>query len=123
MPYADPEKEKECQRRYREKHLDKLLAYHREYHHAHKETISQKTKEYGRRNRKRLNAYRLEYRNANLTKCRQWENKSQRAQRENLGDTYVKQILTMDSPLVAADIPQPLVEAKRQHLKIKRMKK
>ncbi|MFZ4597806.1 MAG: hypothetical protein ACOYNN_04100 [Terrimicrobiaceae bacterium] len=45
----------------------------------------------------------------------------QRAERERLSDTYVKEQLARYSILRPSEIPQPLVELKREHLKLKRL--
>ena len=43
-----------------------------------------------------------------------------RRQRNKLNDAYVRRMLAQSVGLKAADIPQPLVEAQRELLKIKR---
>ena len=43
--------------------------------------------------------------------------------RENITDSYIKKLLTSRSNLRFEDIPQELVEAKRQYVKIKRITK
>ena len=40
--------------------------------------------------------------------------------RDRLSDGYIRSLITRGSALTAADVPQPLVEAKRAHLLLKR---
>ena len=51
----------------------------------------------------------------------QEKKKKERKMREQIeSDSYIKGLLTTGCKLKHADIPQPLVEAKREHMKIRR---
>jgi len=65
MPYKDPEKHRECQRKYREKNKEKAKEYYqknkerlqvinKEYYENNKEQIRKKQKEYGKEYNKKL---------------------------------------------------------------------
>jgi len=53
-------------------------------------------------------------------KRRLYDRKRKQNQRDELHTTYIKQLLTQGTVLNAADIPQELIEAKREHIKLGR---
>ena len=68
-------------------------------------------------NREKLNAYHREWRNGLDVNRRTTK---RRTEIEGLADSYIRQLLSNDGAIRHADIPQPLVEAQRELLKIKR---
>lgn len=68
-------------------------------------------------NRENLNSYSREWRNrldVNYRTARR------RVEIEGLADSYIRQLLSSDGAVCHADIPQSLVDAQRELLKIKR---
>lgn len=68
-------------------------------------------------NREQLNAYSREWRNrlgVNYRTARR------RVEIDGLADTYIRELLSSDGAVCHANIPQSLVEAQRELLKIKR---
>lgn len=70
-----------------------------------------------RANQDKLNAYSREWRNRLDVNRR---TAKRRMEIEGLADSYIKQLLSNDGAVRHADIPQQLVEAQRELLKIKR---
>lgn len=70
-----------------------------------------------RSNQDKLNAYSREWRNRLDVNRR---TAKRRMEIEGLADSYIKQLLSNDGAVRHADIPQKLVEAQRELLKIKR---
>ena len=57
----------------------------------------------------------------NSEKVKEYQRKYREKSSDDLSDHYVKKLLTANnSPLTATDIPQPLIEAKRAEIKLKR---
>jgi hypothetical protein len=54
------------------------------------------------------------------TKIRERARAQLQKNRRNLADAYIKKLLTKGTLLRASDIPAPLVEAKREHIKLYR---
>lgn len=57
MPYKDPEKNRECRRRYDERNKEKLALKKKEYARKNKEKIKIQKREYARKNREKIKAY------------------------------------------------------------------
>jgi hypothetical protein len=72
------------------------------------------------RRRDELIAKATEWNKANPNKRNAICKDNMRRQREKLTNGYVRRMLAQSMGLLAADIPQPLVEAQRELLKIKR---
>ena len=68
-------------------------------------------------NREKLNVHSREWRNRLVVNRR---TAKRRAEIEGLADSYIRQLLSNDGAIRHGDIPQPLVEAQRELLKIKR---
>ena len=113
--YYEENKEKLCanKRRYREENKEKVSASKRRYYEENKEKVSAKDRRYYEENKEKLSANRRRYCEENKEKV----SANKRRYREALPDPYVKRMLgaTPNTP-----IPQPLIEAKRFHLRILR---
>lgn len=114
-------------KRYYDRHKDET---------AFKERNCQKYAEYSKRNRGRIAEYEKQrykkdpskaiarvkgWRVNNPEKCRAISLKTGRKARAVLSDGYVRGVLTKSGFLTAKDIPQPLVGAKREHLRVLRL--
>lgn len=60
------------------------------------------------------------YRKNNLKACRKKSAEYGQSNRDNLSDTYIKQILCKKNSLAHVDIPKELVEAKKLEMQIRR---
>ena len=67
--------------------------------------------------------YYREYQQKNNSKCKIWSVSSKSKMRKNLGDSYIKKLLTQETSLSYGDIPQELVELKRKQLEAVRLLK
>ena len=82
-----------------------MKAYYRHWYSAHAESVKARA---------------VEWTKANPDKRRDVCRENMARQRAKLNDAYVRRMLAQSIGLKAADIPQPLVEAQRELLKIKR---
>jgi ABC-type nitrate/sulfonate/bicarbonate transport system substrate-binding protein len=82
-----------------------MKAYYRQWYAANAETVKARA---------------VEWQKANPDKRRDVCRENMARQRGKLNDNYVRRMLAQSIGLKAADIPQPLVEAQRELLKIKR---
>jgi hypothetical protein len=65
MPYKDKEKNKECQKKYREVHAEEIKKQQREYYLRNKECFQQRNKIYTDKHREEINAAASRYYYAN----------------------------------------------------------
>ena len=82
-----------------------MKAYYRQWYATNAETVKARA---------------VEWQKANPDKRRDVCRENMTRQRNKLNDAYVRRMLAQSMGLKAADIPQPLVEAQRELLKIKR---
>jgi len=82
-----------------------IKAYYRQWYSANAETVKARA---------------VEWQKANPDKRRDVCRENMARQRNKLNDAYVRRMLAQSIGLKAAEIPQPLVEAQRELLKIKR---
>lgn len=82
-----------------------MKTYYRQWYAANAETIKARA---------------VEWQKANPDKRRTVQRENMARQRNRLSDAYVRRMLAQSIGLKAAEIPQPLVEAQRELLKIKR---
>lgn len=95
--------------------LEENRARHREYWAENKETIKKKRDTPERKEKERLT------RRTHFNKYREQYKAKQQHYRDNLSDTYVKRILQGgNKDLKFNDIPEPLVEAKRAVMLLKK---
>jgi len=57
----------------------------------------------------------------NKDKVKEWHRDYRIVQREQITDVYIKRLLTEGNTLCAKDIPEWLIKAKRNELKLKRI--
>lgn len=118
------------------KHKERIRKYKKEYHVKHREEILNKHKEYRLKNKEKISKARRKWYEDNkeiklardkkyVEKNRVAHNRREKQQkkgyRETLHDLYIKSLIVGKSDLKYSDIPKELIEAKRQHLKIKRI--
>jgi uncharacterized Zn finger protein (UPF0148 family) len=124
-----------CRRKvYVEDNRDKFRGYAAKHRKHNKSKIAAKKREWRQKNKIRIYEYNKQYREKKGIECRGWSmkyyNKMKsdpgyierrrklfRGYTEDLRDSYVKRRLCRDSPLTAKDIPQSLIDAKREHLR------
>ena len=125
-------------REYRKANKDKIKDYHRKYYQANKEKSKQYTQAWKDKDPEAFallhRKYSAKYRENNREKCRvagqRWRDanldylrEKHLGYREDLHDNYVKAKIAAGTLLSSKDIPQSLIDAKREHLKIKRFLK
>ena len=113
----------ECYKKYVEKNAEKIRKTNRKYYLKHQDEICKSQKEYYENNKDRMLNKLKKYREENREQIRERDRKYNQKQRDNLTDVYIKNMLTGGNNLKPEDIPQELIEAKRQHLKLKRITK
>ena len=113
----------ECYKKYIEKNVEKIRKTKRKYYLKHQDEICKSQKEYYENNKDRMLNKLKKYREENREQIRERDRKYNQKQRDNLTDVYIKNMLTGGNNLKPEDIPQELIEAKRQHLKLKRITK
>jgi predicted nucleic acid-binding Zn-ribbon protein len=115
---------KECRREYlrkwREKNRGKLLERSRQWVAENPEKRRETVRKSDAKNAKKRREKARERYAENRERLNLDTLKRGARNRKNLSDVYVRQLMTKRSPLLHADIPQELVEAKRVELKIKR---
>ena len=130
------DKLRESRRKWERNNRDKIREHGREYRLKNYELLKDYNKEYRLKNRDRLAENLKEYYFKNKDIYREKgakyysENKAvilkkgkiyYKKQSENLTDNYISQLLTKESNLSREDIPQWLIEAKRQQIKLQRI--
>ena len=100
----NPKKYLDKHKEYLKNNPDKYKDYKKTEYWKHRDYYLKNSKEYAKNNRGKIN-------------------KSRKKSREVLSDWYIKKLLTDNSSLSNKDIPQELIEAKKQHLKIKKITK
>jgi len=112
---------KTCHRKYFIENKDKIKEYKKQYYLKNKDTI----KEYLIKNKDKIKVgnYKrgVKYRLNHKEEVKEYANKYAKKLRDELSDLYIKQRLTSNSPLSYKDIPQWLIEAKREELQLKRI--
>ncbi len=113
---ANKEKLLEQNKKYREENKEKESKRAKKYREANKEIILEKEKKYREENKEKERKRAKKYNKANKEKL------SERRKRdaENLTDYYVVRFIIENSNLTPKDIPQELIEAKRELIKINR---
>jgi hypothetical protein len=94
--------------------------YKHDYYMANKERSNTLSKKWDQANRARKTATAKKLREANAEQYREYANEWQTKERQELGDSYIRKTLSQYSTIGRADIPQYLVEAKREHIKLTR---
>jgi len=73
MPYKDPEKRRECQRKRREQNKEKIQEYKKEYYENNKEKILKRNKEWDEKNKEKKIKKNKEYREKNKKKVAEYK--------------------------------------------------
>ena len=115
--YTNIDKIKIKAKQYKRKNKEKILLYKKEYSIENKNGIREYFKKYHLKNKEEILLKCKIYREVNKVKIKKFYKDGV----INLEDWYIKRLITGRSSLCAADIPQELVEAKRQEMKIKRI--
>ncbi len=125
---------KEYNRNYYTEHKEQILLRSAEWYRQNKD----KRAEYIKRSKKQIAKQTNEYRRKNPGKVSRWKRadylrnrdaylirarRSEKLCSDNLTDGFIRRLICKHSGLVAADIPQELIEAKREHLRLLRIKK
>jgi len=131
MSYACPIRRKERRKKYYKSNKEKLLEQNKKYREENKEKESKRAKKYREANKEIILEKEKKYREENKEKESKRAKKyyksnkeklSERRKRdaENLTDYYVVRFIIENSNLTPKDIPQELIEAKRELIKINR---
>ena len=119
MPYNDPEKQRECWRRYRERNREKIREsareYHREYCKRNREKLRESARECQRRYRER-NRGKIDWSKLNPEK----RNAYIRRRRKDLASAYIRLLLSHDTRVPQSQWPPDIVELKRAHVMLTR---
>ena len=106
-------------RRWVSKNKDWVYDYKKDYVEKNKDLVRKWARDYVKRNKNDVYKRHGIYRENN----RDMINKKRRLSVENLADYYIKQRICKGGSLSHKDIPQVLVDAKRQYMKINRITK
>lgn len=98
----------------------KITAQKKDYRARNAEENRAKAKEYRTANREKVKQWRMAHRAANAEKIKLEYKAYQRNLVDGMGSSYIKHLLTCNTILSRKDIPDWLVEAKREQLKLKR---
>jgi glutathione peroxidase-family protein len=117
MPYVDLEKRRECLRRYRESHPDKIKENQRRY----RAKSLEKRRIYDAEYRKKYPERVRETCRVSRKKYNEKFKARERERVDGLNDDYVRQLINRTSGLPFSQIPTALIEAKRIEIKLKRL--
>lgn len=127
---ANKSAELERSKKYRHAHKAAIAEQQRSYREANKDRLKEKKKLYVAANYADVKARRDAWREKNKTHIaarlaakHQQRKPKIRAERQSLGDKYIKKLLSLSSGIPERAIPHELVEVKRTHLKVKRLLK
>ncbi len=120
------------QKKWRTENKERILAQEKKYRAENKEKISAQQKKYRAENKEKESSRKKKWQVENkekvsaIQKKYQVENKErisaqQKKHREGLPDVYIKRLIVKGIPLKPKDIPQCLVDLKREELKINRL--
>jgi len=110
------EKIKEYQKKYRENNKEKIKEYRKKYYEENKGKINEYHKKYRENNKENLKELNKKYRENNKEKIKEYQKKINEYDSKNLTGRYIKSLLTNKMSLKFEDIPQEIIEMKRQHL-------
>jgi len=130
---ANKEKIKERKKKYYQVNKEKTLEHNKQYRQANKEKIKERKKKYYQANKEKTLEHSKQYRQANKEKIEQYNKQYRQANKEKLKekskdnrnklvDPYIKTIISKQTNgmLKAKDIPQELIELKRNNIILKR---
>ena len=94
--------------------------YRHDYYMDTKKKSNAQSREWYQKNKERRLAKAKEWTQANREVARELSRKHESVSRKELNDSYIRKTLSQYSTLGRADIPQYLVEAKREYIKLTR---
>ena len=104
---------------YRINNIDKIKERERSFHKSNKEKQNKIAKDYYHRNKEVMQKQSMEYHKKNHNAILKSNRTKGRLKVINLDDRYIKQLICNTSNLTHRDIPQEVVEAKRQLNEVK----
>ena len=111
-------------REYREKNKDSLKVKKSEYYYRNREAILVKSKKWWDEGGSKICAeyhrHKLETDEEYRARAFNYSNLWKKRQKEILSDYYILELILKGNGLEREDIPQELIEAKRQHIQLKR---
>lgn len=99
---------------------DKIRAAHKRYRETHLEKLNKRSREWTKNNPEAKARVNRKWIENNPEQYRAYKRKQQQRARDKLSDSYVRGMLSLRTSLVPSDIPQELVDAKREHIKLHR---
>ena len=119
---ANNEKIKERQKQYRQANNEKMKQYNKQYYQANNEKMKERQKQYRQANNEKMKQYNKQYRQANKEKIKEQRKQYRQDDRNKLADSYIKDLIRnqTNGMLKAKDIPQELIELKRNNIILKR---
>lgn len=115
----DPEKFRQRSQEWRKANIEKAMAASRNWRCENEERIRSWRTSYLERNAERVRASTVQWRAKNKDMLREQKSRECR----ELHDAYIKKVIDPDGVIRKLGIPQPLIEAKRVQLQIKRFLK
>ena len=110
-------------RKYREANANTVKESQKRYRDANKDKIKERDITYRRKNREQCATRDRDYFQINKGSLMEASKIGKRSGRKTLSDWYIKDILRRGTGLAITNIPQDLIQLKRQHLKITRLLK
>ena len=123
VTYKDKEKERVTKRAWRRANPDKALTKERIWQQANKEKVRASKLAWQRAHPERLRERELKWKRAHPEQTRINRRAWLARQTSKLGNYYVRQILKKLTHIPASLIPNSLIAAKREHLKVLRLLK
>ena len=112
-------------RKYYQKNKESQNERSKKYYWENRDELLEKKKIHNKawylKNKKKKNESNKQYYSGNKDKIMLKQKETQKINREQLADNYVKNQLTSNSILKVSDIPDELVKAKRQQIQLKRI--
>jgi len=128
---------KECKKQYYKANNEKILGQKKQHYKANKKKIKKYNKQYQQANKEKIKEHRKQYYQANKEQIKEYNKQYYQANNEQiieqkkqydqdninkLGDTYIKDIIRKQTNgmLKASDMPEELIELKRNNIILKR---
>ena len=100
-----------------------ILRKNKQHYNDNKKNILEKQKKYYQENKEKVYESNKKWKEKNKDYLKKWYQEYKKYNRENLTDVYIRGILTSDGDLKSKDIPQILIDAKRNFIKLKQVVK
>jgi predicted nucleic acid-binding Zn ribbon protein len=108
---------------YYKKNKERLLANNRKYREDNAGRIKARKQAYREKNKENIKNYNQKYRESHRHELKAMHKENVARMVAEISTPYVKHLICSHSTLTRKDIPQSLIDAKREHLKIKRFLK